>query len=70
MAGIITWRYAVALLGMVVTAQALGLGGIPARDMQVECLVFAFLLLTLIAIVCKKFARHQGTGFNSGSTGD
>jgi uncharacterized membrane protein YtjA (UPF0391 family) len=52
------WCYATALLAMAVTAQALGLGGIPANDMQIPSLVFAFLLITFIAVVCKRFARH------------
>lgn len=52
------WCYAAALLGLALTAQALGLGGIPANDMQFASLVFAFLLITFIAAVCKRFARR------------
>ena len=52
------WCYAGALLGMALTAQALGLGGVPAHDMQIESLVFACLLIALIAVACKRFARH------------
>ena len=52
------WCYAIALLGMAVTAQAIGLGGIPTHDMQIASLVFAFLLISFIAVVCKRFARH------------
>ena len=52
------WCYAGALLGMALAAQALGLGGVPAYDMQIASLAFAFLLIIFIAVVCKRFARH------------
>lgn len=50
--------YAAALFCIAVTAEALGLGGIPAHALALENILFIVLLLTFIAVVCKKFARR------------
>ena len=51
-------QYAVALLGIAITAEALGLGGIPAKAVETENILFIVLLLALIGIVVKRFGKH------------
>ena len=50
--------YAAALLLIAVTAEAVGLGGIPAREVQVENIFFVVLLLTFVVMICKRVARR------------
>ena len=52
------WYSAIALLGIAVLAEALGLGGIPAQAMETENLVFIVLLFTLIAMTVRRFGRR------------
>ena len=52
------WIYAAALFGIAVTAEALGLGGIPAHAAGIEYILFIVLLLAFIAMVCKRFVRR------------
>jgi len=53
-------QYAVALLGIAVVAEALGLGGIPAPAVQAENTLLIVLLVVLIAVVLAKFVRRHG----------
>lgn len=50
--------YAAALLGIVVIAEVVGLGGIPEKAVEIENIVFIVLLLTLIATAFKRFVRR------------
>jgi uncharacterized membrane protein YtjA (UPF0391 family) len=52
------WIYAAALCGIAITAEALGLGGVPEHGAGIENILFIVLLLTFVVMVCKKFARH------------
>lgn len=52
------WCYAVALFGIAVIAEALGLGGIPAKAVEIENILFIVLLLTLIVTAFKRFVRR------------
>jgi uncharacterized membrane protein YtjA (UPF0391 family) len=53
-------QYAVALLGIAVIAEALGLGGIPALAVRTENILLIVLLVALIAKVLAKFVRRRG----------
>jgi uncharacterized membrane protein YtjA (UPF0391 family) len=50
--------YAAALLLIAITAEAVGLGGIPAREVEFENILFVVLLLTFVVMICKRFARR------------
>jgi uncharacterized membrane protein YtjA (UPF0391 family) len=52
------WCYAAALFGIVVIAEALGLGGIPAKEVEIENILFIVLLLTCIVTAFRRFIRH------------
>lgn len=52
------WYYAVALLGIAVLAEMLGLGGIPAPAVETENILFIVLLFTFIAMVVRRFGRR------------
>lgn len=52
------WCYVVALFGIAVIAEVLGLGGIPAQAVEIENILFIVLLLTLIGAVLRKFTRR------------
>jgi uncharacterized membrane protein YtjA (UPF0391 family) len=52
------WYYAAALFGIAVTAEALGLGGIPAQAVEVENILFILFLLTFIGMVLRRFGRR------------
>jgi uncharacterized membrane protein YtjA (UPF0391 family) len=51
------WNYATAFLSIAVTAEAVGLGGIPAQAVEIENIVFIVLLLAFIAVAVRKFMR-------------
>ena len=50
--------YAAALFGIVVISEILGLGGIPAKAVEIENILFIVLLLTFIVTVFKGFVRR------------
>ena len=52
------WSYATAFLSIAVTAEVLGLGGIPAQAVVYENILFVVLLLAFIAIAVRRFMRH------------
>ena len=52
------WSYAAALFGIAITAEAVGLGGIPAKTLVVENILFIALLLALMVAAFKRFTRH------------
>ena len=52
------WWYPAALIGIVVIAEVLGLGGIPAQSVVVENILFMVLLIALIATAFRKYHRH------------
>jgi uncharacterized membrane protein YtjA (UPF0391 family) len=52
------WIYASGLVVLVVAAEALGLGGIPAHGVIVENILFAGLLLALIVTALRKSLRR------------
>jgi uncharacterized membrane protein YtjA (UPF0391 family) len=52
------WYYAAAFFLLALIAEVLGLGGIPAGAVKIESILFAVLLVTLIATVLKKSGRR------------
>lgn len=52
------WGYAAAIFAIAVTAEAVGLGGVPAPAVTLENSVFVLLLLAFVAVVLKSFARR------------
>lgn len=52
------WVYAVAIVGIAVLAEAAGLGGIPAPDVEIENMLFAGLLLAFIAMMLSRAAKR------------
>jgi uncharacterized membrane protein YtjA (UPF0391 family) len=49
------WYYAVAFLALAAIAEALGLGGVPARSLEIANALFTMLLLGFIALEFKRF---------------
>jgi uncharacterized membrane protein YtjA (UPF0391 family) len=56
--GIAMWCYAAALFGIVVIAEALGLGGIPAQAVEIENILFIVLLAAFVVMAFKQIMRH------------
>ena len=52
------WYYAAAFFGIAVAAEALGLGGIPAKAVETENLLFILLLVTFIVTVLRRYSRR------------
>jgi len=52
------WYYAAAFFGIAIAAEVLGLGGIPARSVETENLLFILLLVTFIVTVLRRFAQR------------
>jgi uncharacterized membrane protein YtjA (UPF0391 family) len=52
------WIYAVALFGIAVTAEAVGLGGVPAKTLEIVNILFIVLLLAFVVTAFRKFSRH------------
>ena len=52
------WYYAAALFTIAITAEALGLGGIPAQAVEFENMLFIVLLLTFIGVVLRRYGRR------------
>ena len=52
------WCYAIAFFGVAVIAEVLGLGGIPAKAVEVENILFIVLFLTLIVLTFKRCVRR------------
>ncbi len=50
--------YAAALFSIVVIAEVLGLGGIPAKEVQIENILFTVLLFALIVMVLGRSVRR------------
>lgn len=53
-------QYAAVLFGIAVIAEILGLGGIPAKAVETENLLFIVLLLAFIVKVLGSFVRRRG----------
>jgi uncharacterized membrane protein YtjA (UPF0391 family) len=52
------WYYAVAFLALAAVAEALGLGGVPARSLQIANTLFTVLLLGYIVLEFRRFIRR------------
>jgi hypothetical protein len=52
------WRYILLVCALVVSAEAAGLGGVPAAALTFENAVFALLMLASIALALKGYVRH------------
>jgi len=52
------WCYAAALFAMVVIAEALGLGGIPAPSVAIENGLFIALLAALVVMAVRQITRR------------
>jgi uncharacterized membrane protein YtjA (UPF0391 family) len=50
--------YAAAFFSIAVIAEVLGLGGIPAKAVEIENILFIALLLTFIVTACRRFVRR------------
>jgi uncharacterized membrane protein YtjA (UPF0391 family) len=50
--------YAAGLFGIAVIAEVLGLGGIPAKALETENVLFIVLLLAFIGLLLRRFGRH------------
>jgi len=50
--------YAAALFGIAVIAEVLGLGGIPAKAVENQNILFIVLLIAFVAVILKRSARH------------
>jgi hypothetical protein len=57
--GLSTWPYAVVLAVTGAAAETLGLGGMPAKTLEIENILFIVLLLTFIATALIKFVKRS-----------
>jgi uncharacterized membrane protein YtjA (UPF0391 family) len=56
--GIAMWIYAVAIFGIALVAEAVGLGGLPAQAVEIENILFVVLLITLIAALLRRAVKR------------
>jgi uncharacterized membrane protein YtjA (UPF0391 family) len=56
--GVAMWCYATALFAIVVTAEAVGLGGIPAEGMEIENSLFILLVAAFVVMAFKQIMRR------------
>jgi uncharacterized membrane protein YtjA (UPF0391 family) len=52
------WYYAVAFIALAAIAEALGLGGVPVKSLQVANMLFTVLLLGYIVLEFNRFIRR------------
>jgi len=52
------WCYGAALIGIAVIAEVVGLGGAPAKAVEVEDILFIALLLAFIVTADRRFVRR------------
>lgn len=52
------WIYAVAIFGIALVAEAVGLGGVPAQAVEIENILFVVLLIALIAALLRRAAQR------------
>jgi uncharacterized membrane protein YtjA (UPF0391 family) len=52
------WIYAVAIVGIAIVAEVIGLGGVPAPAVEIENILFVVLLLTFIATLLRRAAQR------------
>lgn len=52
------WCYAAALIGIAVLAEIVGLGGTPAKTVEIENMLFIGLLLAFVVTAFKGFVRR------------
>jgi uncharacterized membrane protein YtjA (UPF0391 family) len=52
------WIYAVAIFGIALVAEAVGLGGVPAQAVEIENILFVVLLVILIATLLRRAAQR------------
>jgi uncharacterized membrane protein YtjA (UPF0391 family) len=52
------WCYAAALVGIAVIAEVLGLGGIPAKAVEIQNILLIALLIAFIVTALKRFLRR------------
>jgi uncharacterized membrane protein YtjA (UPF0391 family) len=50
--------YAAVIFGIVVIAEVLGLGGIPAKALEIENILFVVLLLAFVGLLLRRDIRH------------
>jgi uncharacterized membrane protein YtjA (UPF0391 family) len=52
------WCYAAALIGIAVIAEVAGLGGTPAKAVEIENILFIVLLLAFVVTAFRRFVRR------------